>query len=288
MQESNLARFLSLPEVKILNSNPGPKGIWVSAEKVRASFEICPRCGAKSSSVYDHRTISVRDEPIRRAAVTLKLLKRRYYCHACRKPFTEPVPGIWPKRKTTQRFREALRVACDRYSNLSQVRKDFRVSSSFLYKVYYEQLALKNKQINPIWPKALGIDEHFVRRQFGYPQFMTIFTDLKRHSVRECVLGKTKLSLKEQTSHMYGRHQVEWITIDMSDTYRGFALEHFPKAQIIADKFHVLRLFSNILNRNRIDITGDVRKNPVRKLLLRNRNRLKYFQKNALDLGLHT
>jgi len=115
---------------------------------------------------------------------------------------------------------------------------------------------------------------------------MTVFTDLKNRRVKECVLGKTKKGLVEQTKHMQGRREVEWVAIDMSDTYRGFALEHFPNASIVADKFHVLRIFSNILNRHRIDAMGDVRKNPVRKLLLRNRKKLKYFERKALDLWL--
>jgi transposase len=176
--------------------------------------------------------------------------------------------------------------ACNRFSSLSQVRKDFKLSSSFVYKVYYEQLALENKKTFKAWPKALGIDEHFIKRQYGVPHFMTVFTDLNKRTVRECVSGKTKQGLIDQTNHMQGRNEVRWVAIDMSDTYRGFALTHFPQAEIVADKFHVLRIFSNILNRNRIDELGDKRKNPVRKLLLRNRCNLKYYERDALDRWL--
>jgi transposase len=284
--DKKLSRQLGLPEVEFLNLKSGPQGLLIIAEKVRGKFEICPRCASPSSSIYDHRVITVKDEPIRQAKVTLRLRKRRYYCHGCRKTFTEYVPGIWPKRRTTQRLREAVMHACNNFSSMSSVRREFKMSSSFVYKVKYEQLELKNRQITKDLPKELGIDEHFVRRQYGVPQFMTVLTDLKKRSVRECVLGKTKKGLQAGLAHMQGRHQVQWVALDMSDTYRGFCLEHFPNAKLVADKFHVLRIFSNILNRHRIDITGDVRKNPVRKLLLRNRNRLKYFERNALDLWL--
>lgn len=177
-------------------------------------------------------------------------------------------------------------LACEKYSSLKKVREDYRCSSSLLYKVVYEQLGRKIKQINYPWPEKLGIDEHFVSRKYGYPEFMTVFTDLKNHRVRECVLGKTKAGLLESVKHIDGRRNVKWVTIDMSDTYRGFALEQFPSAEIVADKFHVLRMFTHILNRHRIDITGDKRRNPVRKLLLRNRSRLKYYERNALDTWL--
>lgn len=286
MPESKILNFLSLPEVKITKFNYGPGGSWFWCETKRSSFEICTRCGSKSSSVYDHRTIKVKDEPLKDRVVTLSLRKRRYYCHACRKPFTEYVQGIWPRRRTTQRLREVVRETCNKYSSLSEVRRTLKLSSSFIYKVYYEQLELQNRQITREFPKQLGIDEHFVRRQFGVPKFMTVFTDLKNRSVRECVHGKTKQGLIDQTQHLRGRHEVEWVALDMSDTYRGFAYTHFPKAKLVADKFHVLRIFSNILNRHRIDEMGDKRKNPVRKLLLRNRSNLKYFERNALDLWL--
>lgn len=286
MPLQKLARQLGLPEMEILDVRSGPSGLTLVAEKKRAPFEACPRCATLSRAVYDHRWISVRDEPVRQAQITLRLRKRRYSCPSCRKPFTEFVPGIWPGRRTTQRLREAVMHACQNFSSLSDVRETFKLSSSFVYKVCYEQLEIKNRQITPVWPRCLGVDEHFVRRRLGTPEFMTVFTDLKRRSVRECVHGKTKAGLIEKTRHMAGRHDVEWIAIDMSDTYRGFCLEHFPKARIVADKFHVLRVFSGILNRHRIDATGDVRKNPVRKLLLRNRDRLKHYERNALDLWL--
>ena len=52
--------------------------------------------------------------------------------------------------------------------------------------------------------------------------------------------------------------------------------EFFPNAKITADKFHVLRLTNPMINKARTEITGDKRSNPVRKLLLRSRHRLKY------------
>lgn len=286
MLESKILKFLSLPEVKIHKFSHGPGGSWFYCEKIRGEFEVCSRCGYKSSSVYDHRTVKVKDEPLKQSCIILQIRKRRYYCRQCRKPFTEYVPGIWPKRRTTQRLRDSVKEACNKFSNLSEVRRTFKLSSSFVYKVYYEQLELQNRQIIKSFPKELGIDEHFVRREYGVPKFMTVFTDLKNRTVRECVYGKTKQGLMDQTQHLLGRREVKWVALDMSDTYRGFALAHFPNAKLVADKFHVLRIFSNILNRHRIDTMGDVRRNPVRKLLLRNRHNLKHYERNALDLWL--
>jgi transposase len=72
----------------------------------------------------------------------------------------------------------------------------------------------------------------------------------------------------------------------MCDPFKKFVREFFPNAKITADKFHVLRLTNPIINKARTEITGDKRSNPIRKLLLRNRHTLEYFEKSALDQWL--
>lgn len=67
----------------------------------------------------------------------------------------------------------------------------------------------------------------------------------------------------------------------------AFYIQHFPNAEMIADKFHVLRLLTPAINRRRREITGDKRTHPIIKLLLRNGHRLEYFEKRALkEYGL--
>lgn len=89
-----------------------------------------------------------------------------------------------------------------------------------------------------------------------------------------------------QVGNIEGRENVRNVVIDMSDSYRSFVREHFPNAQIVADKFHVLRLVTPALNKYRIAVTGDKRKLPIRKLLMRPRHKLLYYERSALDQWL--
>jgi len=191
-QGLDLSRFLLLPEMKLQRVNSGPGGFLIEVVKVRPPFEICPHCASPSNVSYGRRQVLIRDEPFRGKQVTLKILKRRYYCKNCKKAFMEPISGIWPRRRTTQRFRQAVQFACSRYSNLSQVRRDFNCSSSFVYKAFYEQLEVKLREYQPPWPKAVGIDEHFFSRSKGYTEFTTVFSDLTKSRLRDAVLGKDK------------------------------------------------------------------------------------------------
>lgn len=288
MLETKLAQFVALPDLVVRSMRHKKETIELFCEKKRSRFEVCPRCAGISSAIYDHRVVRLRDEPLRKAsAVVLVVRKRRYYCRSCRKPFTEPLKGVLPKQRTTQRFRRTLLWATERFSSLKEVRKSYRCSNSLIYRTVFEQLELKCREYQYPWPERIGIDEHFFSRSQGYEKkFFTVFTDLKNHRVREAVLGRARVDVAEKIRHIEGRERVRWAVIDMSDTYRGLVKSHFPNAEIVADKFHVLRLLSPALRRRRIEITGDRRTLRIKRLLQRNRRRLTYFERQDVDRWL--
>jgi transposase len=161
--------------------------------------------------------------------------------------------------------------ACERYVDLKRVRLDFKCSGGWLYRAFYRQLELERRKRLYPWPAKVGIDEHFFRRgKSGFRDFVTVVVDQKNHRLMEVVEGRTGSELEAALSHIQGRENVRTVAIDMSDPYKSFARRFFPNATIVADKFHVLRLLSPAINRHRKAITGDVRTNPIRRLLLRN------------------
>jgi len=278
-----LARFITHRELKILSwEQDGKAHSLVRCEKVSRG-EVCPRCAQFTNSIYDRRSVKIKDAPIRNSGIVLLINKRRFYCKSCRKPFTEPVPGVLPRKRTTQRLQRAVANACRKYSSLKDVRRDFRCSSSYVYKAFYSQLRIDTKsRINYPWPSTIGIDEHFFTRKNGYREFMTIFIDYKNKRPRELILGRDTSTLISGVNHIEGRERVQNVVMDLSRSYRSFVREYFSNAQIIADKFHVLRLLTPAINRLRKQYTGDDRKNPIRRLLLCSSKKLDYFKRKVI------
>ena len=159
-----------------------------------------------------------------------------------------------------------------------------RCSSGFIYQTLYEQIQGKlGEKLNYPWPSTLGVDEHFFTRIRGRAEFATVFTDYPNKRLRELAFRKVKGEIIAQIQDIEGRENVRNVIIDMSDGYRSFIKEHFPNARIIADKFHVLRLLTPAITKRRVAITGDKRSLPVRRLLLRPRYKLFYYERDALD-----
>ena len=283
LPESRIANFVLLPELKLLHF--GTDGIWI-CEKI-SDFEVCPKCVTRADAIYDHRWVKIKDLPIRGDHVCLKILKRRFFCKTCKKPFTEPVPGILPGRKTTQRFRRAVMEACEKYTDLSRVRKEFKVSYPFIYEAHYERLKLNLREKGGApWPSRIGIDEHAYgkNRETRRTQFVTTIVNHSKGKMFEAVIGKTQAELETATAaHIPGRENVQWATIDMCDPYRNFIQSFFPNAKIVADKFHVLRLLTPALLKKRKEIAGTRADLKAKKLLLMSAQNLSYFQRRALD-----
>lgn len=282
-QDLQIPQVLLLPEVKVLKWHAdryGRQHLW--AEK-RSTFEVCPKCATKSGTIYDHRFVNIHDQPIRDKDIWLHIRKRRFYCKRCRKPFTEPVPGVRKGKRTSERYRRGLLWACENFSDLKRVRKFYRCSTWMIYQTLKEHLSLQLKRhVNYPWPTTIGIDEHFFSRSKGYREFATVLVDYNNKRVREVVLGRSGPVLKHALGDIPGRENVKNVALDLSDSYKSFVKEFFPNAELIADKFHVLRLLNPSLNRRRKEITGDKRTNPIRKLLLRSGKDLEHFERRAL------
>lgn len=281
----NLARFIIDSELRIISHQQQTKfRTQYQVEKI-SDFEVCPHCAVKCTSVHDRRWVVVQDAPIRGSGIYLKIRKRRFRCHSCRSVFTEPVRLVQKGYRTTRRYRHNLLWACGNMLDLKRVRRAFGCSTWLVYKVFYEQLELKHREkMNDPWPKTIGIDEHSFKRnkEGGFREFATVIVDYNNRRIKEVCHGKTAAGLMHDLAHIRGRENVKNVVLDLCDPFKKFARENFPNCQIIADKFHVLRLLTPAINRRRKEITGDQRSNPIRKLLLRNGHQLEYFQRKAL------
>lgn len=260
---------------------------WLECETLK-STQSCPKCQTQTRQGYDRRRVSIRDIPLGEIGskpLTLRLWKRRYFCKPCQKPFSERVQGVQPKRRTTERFRRSVMAACERYVSLKQVCEDFEISFDFAYRAFYEQLELKRRKDNQYpWPEWIGIDEHGVGRnvEVNSRAFVSLIVNHKKKKVMEMVFGRSSGELELRLAHIPGRENVRLATIDMSDPYRKFIRTFFPKAQIIADKFHVLRLLSPVLLKERKRITGTNADRRARGLLLCSAKHLDYADKLAI------
>jgi len=91
-------------------------------------------------------------------------------------------------------------------------------------------------------PKVLGIDEKKFSKKLGY---QTTLVNLQKHKVFDITLGRTESNLGKYLRKLPDRNNCKVIVMDLSETYRKIALDYFPKAMVVADRFHVVRLVNH-------------------------------------------
>lgn len=284
--ENYVLRRLILPDLKLIFVEKiSSKTFHYHCEK-KTEWEVCRKCPTKSYSIHDHRIVTIREQKFRAKNIRLIIKKRRFRCPNCKSVFTEAIDGIKVGLRTTENYRGQLLHDFKHFENTKDVAKQNRCSSTLVTKVINERLDLElRKTKNTPWGKTVLIDEHGFKRnkKKSRKQMVTSFVDNGRKCLRELAPSKNAIDMEKAIEHIPGRENVSHVVIDMDDTFKNFATDFFPNARIVVDKFHVIRLTHPAIRKYRKEVTGDKRSNPIRHLLLKNRDRLESYQKRAVS-----
>ena len=172
--------------------------------------------------------------------MTLHLSVPKYYCPRCQRYFRHRFPGVRPRYRSTEAFRLEVFEAHDGGVTQRKLSRTHDIGPATVERWYQSQCRLRRSEMaNRPCPKFLGIDEHFFTRRRG---FATTLVDLRRHKVFDVRLGRSEASLDSYLRQLPGKDNVQFIVMDLSETYRSIARQYFPRARIVADRFHVVRL----------------------------------------------
>lgn len=97
--------------------------------------------------------------------------------------------------------------------------------------------------IQKIERDARGVVLHVYYRKQGYA---TTLCDLRKHKVFDVILGRASKDVASYFEQLLGKEQVKVVCMDLSNPYRSLVRQYFPKALIVADKFHVVRLINQL------------------------------------------
>ncbi len=229
---------LTLPGYRIVQCEYSPQ-MRVYLEVLKAP-DTCPCCGAswlRSKGRYERR---VRHLDCFGHPSKLVIQCRRYRCVACAKSFVQPLPGIRPGRRSSEPWRRAMFERHHDGICASSLAQREGLGQATVGRIYAEFTARQARErLSLDCPKILGIDEHTLHR---HQRFATTFCDLKNHRVFDLSEGRSEAELRPYLRTLRGREQVRVVCSDLSSTYRALIRRWFPRAVIVADRFHTIRV----------------------------------------------
>ena len=269
---------------------PGYRTVRVERNQVEVRFcleakdepRACPYCGGdrlRSKGRYERE---VRHLDCCGRTCWLHVDCRRWRCFDCERSFVQPLPGIMPRRHSTESWREEMFRRHDDGICASRLSSREHLGQATVSRIYAQFTERKAKErLSLDCPQVLGIDEHTLHKG---QRFATTFCDLKNRRIFDISPGRSEPELAGYLSGLRGRERVRMVCIDLSNTYRLLVRRWFPRARIVADRFHAVRVVGMHLLRVARQLCPDLGWNRAWLGLLRSRaHRLNAEQKQNLE-----
>ena len=249
MRETDWTKILGWPGYRVyrheINEEAKTLKLWVRRKRGNRKL-VCSGCGRKLSEVYDTYEREVRDLPCFEFRTTVVIELYRVRCPDCGVK-TEKVPQLPSKAPFSQRFEEAVGLACESAA-VRRVARQFGLSPSTVRAIdrrYLKRWAASRRK--PAL-RQMGIDEIYLGRKH---KFLTVVSNLETGEPLWFGRERRKETLDEflgQQLSAFQRSVVRAACVDMWEPYRQSLQQWVPKCQIIYDKFHILQHASQAID----------------------------------------
>ena len=253
------AKLLNLEDAIITNVENICDEVHVYLELPRMKHR-CPACGGLTDRVHDYRMQIIKDVPLGRTTL-LHLRKRRYRCD-CGKRFFEKNTFLPRYYRSTSRLVAKIITAFRETVSAAKIGAQFHVSGATAMR-YFKYVSFKQTKL----PEVLSIDEF--KGNSGGQKYNSIVVDAEKRKVIDILPNRFENDLIHYFSQFSSKTEVKYFVCDMNPHFREVAKACFPKAAVVADRYHVIRQVFWAMER--------VRKNEQNKLSERFR---KYFKKS--------
>lgn len=290
--EETLSELLDLPGMKVTHFATEQQGdvqyLHLFCEHEH-DVAICPRCQTVVSDGYDHKDRCVRHLDIWGMETLMHFAQRRFDCAVCSQPFTENLVWIEPKRRQSQAF-EAHIYERAKKTPRKHVAREEGLSESTVLDIFKRWAKRRVTAPPQQGVRALGVDEIALRK--GHKQYALVLSDIGRRCVIDVLPNRQKDTFEAWLDNLSEaeRKAIKVVSMDMWEAYRRAVRAKLPQAQIVADRFHVMKqlnhqldLLRRALQRKAEEPLAQALKGS-RWLLLKKRSALKAEEEEKLQL----
>lgn len=286
---------LGLKDVKITNFKETDGKLEVFLEK-ESSSAICPNCHTLSPSIKDHEYYWIIDKPIESIPIQLVIKKRRFFCdnpYCSKKSFTEEIPGLPQKSSYTQNFKEflgELHRDMDYPTIKRHLARRYKLNLP-LSTIHYllKEFWVKKFDLPPFSPKVpckyIGLDE------FSYTKghcYAVALINIDKGKIVDIVAGGKITAVAMAVLNSCDTSFVQACCIDMWKPFKIACYKKLPNADVVVDKFHVIKQLNKCVEdvRKRISLELEAPQSTHiyqnRFLLLKGKERLSIIQRTKL------
>lgn len=250
---------------------------------------LCPRCGSGKVSPEFLRLRRIQGLPMGTRQTYFEFRVHRIYCYKCRRRNIENFHFLsHPKSRITKSLEKVLLL--DRHDmSIRSIAAKYSLRWELIKDLEKQYLERKYAKIQTAHVRQIGIDEiHTGTNRDRTQRYLTIIRDLENGDIIHVGDGKGITALEDALKKLK-KSKLKIVAMDMANAYSSWIEKHFPKARIVFDHFHVIKLMNDRLDKLRrryiagLDETQRSQFKRLRPLFLRNQEDLDFDSKLILN-----
>jgi transposase len=217
----------------------------------------CSGCGARCTRVHSRAPVTLRDLSAFGYRIELRFERLTFWCEHCQGYRVENHWLSRPRRGFTWRYERSISGLCEEMTNASVGRLE-KLHDKTVYQIDHELLEIRLAYQE--LPRRLGphyaMDEVYFRYfpdrhpQLG-EKFVTNLLDLTHAKIITNAPGRDKKAA--ETCLLLGltktqRRQAKSVATDLHPPYHQAIRLHCPNADIVLDRFHIMKLFNEAMD----------------------------------------
>ena len=230
----------------------------------REQPDCCPECGSRDIQLRGGKEREWQTVPIGRKSVFVRLRIPRISCGSCGRAPQLPVSFAVPLHSYTRAF--------ERY--VLELRQCMTIQD-----VAYH--------LGITWWKVKDIESRYLTRHFSKPKlkklrylaideisigkghrYVTVVLDLESGAIVYVGEGKGADALDPFWKRLRASHaRIRAVATDMSPAYIRAVTDYLPNAQLVFDRFHIMKLFNDKLSDLRRELYREATAGPAKKVL---------------------
>lgn len=246
------------------------------------TFARCPCCETSTNKIHQYHCRKIKHGRLDEKQIVLHLKVRRFQCRKCRKIFSEKIEGI-DRKKCSLNFRTEV-ISWLQRNSFRFIGQRFKISGSTLNRYVLSVSDCWLIDWDKIEVTKLGIDEHSFR---GNNLVITI-TDISHHKLLAILKTDRQRALIEFLNSIpkKAKDNIKEVSIDLKQSYKVAIKYCLPKADIVADRYHVETLAKRMVDEVRAVVQEEYtgRKGQLKQILLTNYCLLSEHEKKKLEL----
>ena len=228
---------------------------------IHANYTIesarCPVCSGSTRIVNQYDTRKVQDLSISGKEVWLHLRLPQFVCPRCERYFMAAPEWIMPGKSYTRRQAKWIFELCAKQP-FTEVAALVNLSHKTVERLYYAwaeahlDMAERYRRV-----RRLGIDE--ISHRKGKKDYVCVLTDLDRGTQLDVLADRKKKTLQAHFEQLGANfcNQIEVVACDIWRPYIDVARACFPQAEIVIDRFHVVKALNAVLDKIRKSLRRD-------------------------------